>query len=59
MAREAYHFVREALDYTQKKIHKDARNRKSRLDRSRDRPATCRRHPDYGLALFGPMTCSS
>jgi len=55
-AREAYHFVREALDYTQKKIHKDARNRKSRPDRHVTGQQLVEGIRDYGLGLFGPMT---
>lgn len=54
-AREAYHFVREALDYTQKSVHKDTRNRKSRQDRHVTGQQLLEGLRDYGLGLFGPM----
>ena len=55
-AREAYHFVREALDYTQKQIHKEARVRKSRQDRHVSGQQLLEGLRDYGLRLFGPLT---
>jgi uncharacterized repeat protein (TIGR04138 family) len=55
-AREAYHFVREALDYTQKKVHREARNRKSRQDRHVTGQQLLEGLRDYGLQMFGPMS---
>jgi uncharacterized repeat protein (TIGR04138 family) len=54
--RDAYHFVREALDYTQKRVHKEARMRKNRQDRHVSGQQLLEGIREYGLGLFGPLT---
>jgi uncharacterized repeat protein (TIGR04138 family) len=50
--RQAYAFVREALDYTQKSVSKDSKN-PIRHVTGQELLAGIR---DYGLSQFGPMT---
>ncbi len=54
-AREAYHFVREALDYTQRKIHKDTRARRSQENRHVTGQQLLEGIREYALEHFGPM----
>jgi uncharacterized repeat protein (TIGR04138 family) len=51
--REAYHFLREALDHTQKHVHREARGRKERHVTGQQLLEGIR---EYGLRAFGPMT---
>jgi uncharacterized repeat protein (TIGR04138 family) len=55
-AHDVYHFVREALDYTQKRVHKEARTRKPRTDRHVSGQQLLEGIRDYALSLFGPLT---
>ena len=53
--RDAYHFVREALDYTQKAIHKDDPSNATRRDRHVSGQQLLDGIRDFALAQFGPM----
>ena len=53
--RDAYHFVREALDHTQKLIHKDERGDESKKMRHVSGQQLLAGIRDYALAQFGPM----
>jgi uncharacterized repeat protein (TIGR04138 family) len=55
-AREAYAFVREALDYTQQRVHKSTRDRRDRRDRHVTGQQLLDGIRDYALQVFGPMT---
>ncbi len=54
-AREAYHFVREALDYTQNRVHREARPRPGRSDRHVTGQQLLEGIRDYALETYGPM----
>lgn len=53
--RDAYDFVREALDHTQRLIHKDARADKPKKERHVSGQQLLGGIRDYALAQFGPM----
>lgn len=53
-AREAYHFVREALDHTQRKVHKDTRSRRLE-NRHVSGQQLLEGIREHALAEFGPM----
>jgi uncharacterized repeat protein (TIGR04138 family) len=58
-SREAYHFVREALDYTQRKVYppeKTAQSDSSTETRHVSGRQLLKGIRDYGLQSFGPMT---
>jgi uncharacterized repeat protein (TIGR04138 family) len=55
-AREVYAFVREALDFTQQRIHKGGRDRRDRKDRHVTGQQLLAGIRDYALQSFGPMT---
>lgn len=58
-AREAYHFVREALDHTQRKVypaHQSADTTASGENRHVSGPQLLDGIREYGLQEFGPMT---
>jgi uncharacterized repeat protein (TIGR04138 family) len=55
-AREVYAFVREALDFTQQRIHKGGRDRHERKDRHVTGQQLLEGIRDYALQSFGPMT---
>lgn len=55
-AREAYHFVRESLDVTQQRIHKNSRDRTNRKDRHVTGQQLLEGIRDYALKSFGPMS---
>jgi uncharacterized repeat protein (TIGR04138 family) len=55
-AREAYHFIREALDHTQKRVHREGRPRKGKHDRHVTGQQLLEGIREYGLQAFGPMT---
>jgi uncharacterized repeat protein (TIGR04138 family) len=55
-ARDAYHFVREALDHTQKRVHKEVRGRKDTQDRHVTGQQLLEGIREYGLQAFGPLT---
>jgi uncharacterized repeat protein (TIGR04138 family) len=55
-AREAYHFLREALDHTQKRVHREVRGHKERQDRHVTGQQLLDGLREYGLQAFGPMT---
>jgi uncharacterized repeat protein (TIGR04138 family) len=55
-AREVYAFVREALDFTQQRIHKGGRDRRERKDRHVTGQQLLEGIRDYALQSFGPMT---
>lgn len=53
--RDAYHFVREALDHTQKSIHKDARADQPKKERHVSGQQLLDGIRGYALQQFGPM----
>jgi uncharacterized repeat protein (TIGR04138 family) len=55
-AREVYSFVREALDFTQQRVHKGARDRTQRKDRHVSGRQLLEGIRDCALRSFGPMT---
>jgi uncharacterized repeat protein (TIGR04138 family) len=55
-AREAYHFVREALDHTQQSVHKSARPSRDLPDRHVTGQQLLEGIRLYALNTFGPMT---
>jgi uncharacterized repeat protein (TIGR04138 family) len=55
-AREAYHFVREALDYTQQSIHKSNRASRDIADRHVTGQQLLEGIRAYALNTLGPMT---
>jgi uncharacterized repeat protein (TIGR04138 family) len=54
-AREAYYFVREALDYTQQSVHKSARPSRDVADRHVTGQQLLEGIRLYALKSFGPM----
>ncbi len=53
--RDAYHFVREALDHTQKSVHKDARTDQPKKERHVSGQQLLEGIRAYALQQFGPM----
>ena len=53
--RDAYHFVRAALSYTQKSVHKDARGEDKDVDRNVTGQQLLEGIREYALEQFGPM----
>jgi uncharacterized repeat protein (TIGR04138 family) len=54
-AREAYHFVREALDYTQRIVHKEERQKSERHDWHVTGQQLLAGIREHALHLYGPM----
>jgi uncharacterized repeat protein (TIGR04138 family) len=54
--REGYAFVREALDFTQQRIHKGSRDRRDRKDRHVTGQQLLEGIREYALQSFGPMS---
>jgi uncharacterized repeat protein (TIGR04138 family) len=54
--RDAYHFVREALDHTQKAIHKESREPKSKKERHVSGQQLLEGIREFALKQYGPMT---
>jgi uncharacterized repeat protein (TIGR04138 family) len=54
--RESYSFVREALDFTQQRIHKGSRDRRHRKDRHVTGQQLLDGIREYALQSFGPMS---
>jgi uncharacterized repeat protein (TIGR04138 family) len=55
-AREAYYFVREALDFTQQSVHKSGRTSRDIADRHVSGQQLLEGIRQYALKSYGPMT---